>query len=145
MTTPAYRTGWVALGLGMACFAAHNAPEVIAQRWFAKTPEHARSLKYTLNPQGLIVTSDVSQQFYCWLELYGFEAVPEALLVWVSPQLFLIVPKRAFRPEDLARVLEQFDEHVGAPPRLPRFWSWMLVAIALAMAGLMLWNWLDPR
>jgi YcxB-like protein len=145
MTTASYRVGWVLLALGMAAFAAHNAPEVIAQRWFAKTPEPARSLRYTLNPQGLIVASDVSQQFYSWSDLYGFQAVPEALLVWVSAQLFLIVPKRAFGPEDLPRVVEQLERHVGPPPVLPRFWSWLLLAVGLVILALALWNRVDPR
>ncbi len=139
------RSGWVLLGLGMSCFAAHGAPEHIAQRWFAKTPEQARKPQYTLNPQGLIVVSDLSRQVYGWPELYGFQVVPEALLVWVSARLFLIIPKRAFSAHDLPRVIEQLERQVGAPPPLPRFWTWLFLAVALITLGLWLWDRLSPR
>ena len=145
MSSPEYPSGLVLLGLGVVCFAAHNAPEQIAQRWFAKTPKQARSLRYTLNPQGLIVTSEVSQRLYAWPELYGFHELADALLVWVSGELFLIVPKRAFGASDLPEVIRQLEARVGAPPALPRFWSWLLLAVALAVAALALWNRLDPR
>ncbi len=145
MSSPQYPSGLLLLGLGVVCFAAHNAPEQVAQRWFAKTPGLARSLRYTLNPQGLIVSSELSQRLYAWPELYGFHQVPEALLVWVSGELFLIVPKRAFSERDLPKVIGQFETRVGAPPALPRFWSWLLLAVALAVVALSLWNRLDPR
>lgn len=141
----AQRSGWILLGFGMACFAAHGAPEQIAQRWFAKTPELARNPRYTLTPQGLIVVSELSRQQYAWPELYGFQLVPEALLVWVSARLFLIIPKRAFSTDDLPRVIEQLEREVGAPPPLPRFWSWLFLAIALTLLASWLWNRLDPR
>jgi hypothetical protein len=145
MSSPAYPSGLLLLGLGVMCFAAHNAPEQIAQRWFAKTPSQARGIRYTLNPQGLIVTSEVSQRLYAWPELQGFHELPEALLVWVSGELFLIIPKRAFSAEDLPAVIVKLEARVGAPPALPLFWSWLLLAVALAVGALTLWNRLDPR
>jgi YcxB-like protein len=145
LSTSAYRSGWGLLAFGMSCFAAHGAPEHIAQRWFAKTPEQARNPRYTLTPQGLIVVSELSRQQYAWPELYGFQIVPEALLVWVSARLFLIIPKRAFSPDALPRVIDQLERQVGAPPPLPRFWSWLFLAIALTALALWLWNRLNPR
>ncbi len=145
MTTPSYRTGLVLFGVGILCFAAHSAPEQIATRWFAKTPRAARSLRYTLNPEGLISVSEVSHQVYPWHALLGYHQAPEAFLVWVSSQLFLIIPKRAFQAADLPKVIERFERELGAPPRLPRFWSWLLLAVASACLGLWLWNRLAPR
>jgi hypothetical protein len=145
LRTALRRSGWLLLGLGVLCFAAHDAPEQIARRWFARTPQQARNLRYTLNPQGLIVASDVTRQLYAWPDLYGFQPVPEALLVWVSAHLFLIIPKRAFSFDDLPRAIQEFERRVGAPPPLPRFWSWLLLAIALAVLLLALWNRFDPR
>lgn len=136
--------GLVVFGLG--CFAAHQAPDHIAQRWFAKTPAAARSVRYTLNPRALIVTSDVSQQAYAWRSIVGYHEAPEVLLIWVSAQLFLIVPKRAFSSDDLPRVLAELQrQELGGPPELPRFWSWLLLTAALGAIGLMLWNQLSPR
>jgi hypothetical protein len=143
------RRGIAGLGLvafGLVCFAAHQAPDHIAERWFAKTPSAARSVRYTLSPRELIVASDVSQQAYGWRSVVGYHEAPEVLLIWVSFQLFLIVPKRAFSSEDLPRVLAALQrQELGGPPELPRFWSWLLLAAVLGALGLMLWNRLSPR
>ena len=145
MTTPDYRSGVLLFAVGVVCFAAHNAPEHIAQRWFAKTPRGARDLRYTLNPQGLIVASELSQQSYAWTTLQGYRQAPDCLLVWVSSQLFIIIPKRAFKGPELPQVIERFEREVGAPPASPRFWSWLLLGVMLTLAGLWLWNRLAPR
>jgi hypothetical protein len=145
MTTPDYRRGVLLFGVGVVCFAAHNAPEHIAQRWFAKTPRGARDLRYTLNPQGLIVASELSQQSYAWTTLQGYKQAPDCLLVWVSSQLFIIVPKRAFKGSELPQVIERFEREVGAPAASPRFWSWLLLGVMLTLGGLWLWNRLAPR
>lgn len=145
MTTPDYRSGMLLFGVGVVLFAAHNAPEHIAQRWFSKTPRGARALRYTLNPQGLIVASEVSQHSYAWGDLQGYKQAPESLMVWVSSQLFIIIPKRAFNALELPQVIERFEREVGAPPVLPRFWSWLLLGILLTLGGLWLWNRLAPR
>ena len=139
------RAGWVLLGLGLACFAAYHLPDRIAQRWFARTPPGARLVKYTLGAQGLIVASELSRELHPWSKLEGFRQVPDSFLIWVSSKLFVIVPKRAFSPADLPRVVAQLEQRIGAPPALPRFWSTLGIAIVLAAAGLGLWNWLSPR
>lgn len=145
MTTPDYRSGMALFGVGVLCFAAHNAPEHIAQRWFTKTPRGARDLRFTLNPHGLIVASEVSQQMYSWPALHGFQQVPDALLVWISGQLFIIIPKRAFSREELPKVIAQLEREVGAPPAPPRFWSWLLLGAALVWGALWAWDRLVPR
>ena len=130
---------------GMACFAAHQAPEQAAARWFEKTPREARSLKYTLNPEALIVVTDVSRRAYPWRSLDAYHEAPESFLVWVSSRSFLIVPKRAFASGDLPRVAARLSREIGAAPEPPRYWSWLLGAAALVLALLGAWNWLDPR
>jgi hypothetical protein len=57
----------------------------------------------------------------------------------------LILPKRAFKPEDVPRVAARFEREVGAPPELPRYWSWLLLSGGAALALLWLWNRLSPR
>lgn len=145
MTTPDYRSGVLLFGLGVVCFAAHNAPDHIAQRWFAKTPRGARDLRYTLNAQGLIVATEVSQQSYAWPALQGYQQAPDSLLVWVSSQLFIIIPKRAFKAPELPQVIERLEHEVGGPPVLPRFWLWLLLGVVLTFGGLWSWNLLAPR
>lgn len=146
MNGPRVMAGLGLVAFGLTCFAAHQAPDHIAQRWFAKTPAAARSVRYTLSPRALIVTSDVSQQAYGWRSIVGYYEAPEVLLIWVSVQLFLIVPKRAFSSDDLPRVLAELQrQELGGPPPQPRFWSWLLLAAALGALGLMLWNRLSPR
>jgi YcxB-like protein len=139
------RSGAVLMGVGLACFAAYNVPDQIAQRWFTRTPPAARLVKYTLGAQGLIISSEASRELHEWTALHGYQEVPDSFLIWVSAKLFLIVPKRAFAAADLARVTEQLEQRLGAPPTLPRFWSWLGLAVLIALLGLALWNRLSPR
>lgn len=145
MSTGRSATGLGVFVFGVLCFAAHNAPEQIAQRWFQRTPRQARHVKYTLSSHGLIVASDAARQLYPWTSLQGFSQAPEVFLVWVSARLFLVVPRRAFQADELPRVVERFAQLVGAPPALPRFWSWLGVAVLVAAGALLLWNRLAPR
>lgn len=139
------RSGVLSIGLGLASFAAYNLPDLIAQRWFTRTPPAARLVKYTLGAQGLIITSEASRELHGWTELEGYQEVPDSFLIWVSAKLFLIVPKRAFATADLARVTEQLEQRLGAPPALPRFWSRLGLAVLIALLALSLWNRLSPR
>jgi hypothetical protein len=145
MTTPRFGTGLAVFVLGIACFAAHNAPDQAAARWFSKTPRAARSVRYTLSGSGFIVVSDAARQAYPWRALWGYHQAPEAFLLWVSSRSFLIVPKRAFESQQLPRIAARLEREVGAPPELPRFWAWLGLALALGLALLWLWNQLDPR
>ena len=145
MTTPDVATGVGALVLGLSCFAAHNAPDQAASRWFQKTPRDARSLRYTVNPEALIVVSDVSQGVYQFRSLEGYFQAPDSFLLWVNGRSFLIVPKRAFNPEDVPKVAARLQHEVGAPPELPRYWTWLLVSGGVALGVLWLWNRLAPR
>jgi len=139
------RSGAVAMALGLACFAAYHVPDQIAGRWFARTPPAARLVKYTLGAHGLIIASEASHELHEWSALQGYQEVPDSFLIWVSAKLFLIVPKRAFAAADLARVTERLEQRLGAPPALPRFWSWLGLAVLGALLGLALWNRLSPR
>lgn len=145
MTAADERVGVLLFGVGVLSFAAHNAPDHIAQRWFQKTPRAARDQRYTLNAQGLIVSSEISRRLYTWSTLHGFWQAPDSLLVWVSSQLFIIIPKRAFQTADLPAVVARLEREVGAPAELPRFWSRLLALMALVLVSLWLWNRLSPR
>jgi len=139
------RLGALVCGLGLSCFAAYHVPDQIARRWFARTAPAARLVKFTLGPQGLIVTSEAARELHEWSRLYGYQQVPDSFLIWVSPKLFVIVPKRAFSAADLPRASQMLEQRLGAPPHLPRFWSWLALAAVLAALGLALWNRLSPR
>jgi hypothetical protein len=145
MTTRAFGAGLAVFLVGIACFAAHNAPDQAAARWFAKTPRQARSVRYTLNATGLIVVSDAARQAYSWRSLEGYHQAPEVFLLWVSSRSFLVVPKRAFEQQALPRIAERFERELGAPPELPRFWSWLALVVVAAVALLAVWNRLAPR
>lgn len=145
MLTPHFRSGLALFGFGALCFALHNAPEHIASRWFARTPSAARGLKYTLSPDALIVSSQVSQSHYRWPSLFGFYRTERALLVWVSQNTFLIIPERAFSEADLPKVVERLERELGGPPPLPRLGAYLTVTFVIAAFALWLWNRLAPR
>lgn len=137
--------GLCALALGLACFAAHNAPEHAAARWYRQTPPRARLMRFTLNADELIVTSDVSSRVYRWASLYGQYQTSESFLVWIDARSFLILPKRAFEPQVLPRVAARLERELGGAPPLSGFWSLLLGCVALILGLLWLWNWAAPR
>jgi hypothetical protein len=139
------RLGVVGCGLGLLGFAAYHLPDQIAQRWFARTPPAARQVKYTLHAQGIIITSELSRELHEYQRLYGYQEVPDSFLIWVSPSLFVIVPRRAFAEDALPRVRARLEQALGAPPLLPHFWRWLILTALLAGLLLALWNWLSPR
>jgi hypothetical protein len=139
------RLGALGCGLGLLGFAAYHLPDQIARRWFAHTPPAARLVKYTLSERGLIVSSELSRQLHAYERLYGYQQVPDSFLIWISARLFVIVPKRAFAPDDVVRVSARLEQSLGAPPLLPRFWRWLALALLLAVLLLALWNTLSPR
>jgi hypothetical protein len=145
LTTPHRVAGAVALTTGIACFAAHNAPELAAARWYRKTPPRARSMRYTLNAEALIVASELSTRAYPWPSLLGHHQAPESFLVWVDARSFLILPKRAFEPAELERVALRLAHEVGGPPPLSPLWARLFAGAAAVLALWWLWNWLDPR
>lgn len=137
--------GVCALALGLACFAAHDAPEHAAARWYRQTPPRARSMRFTLNADALIVTSDLSSRAYGWRSLLGQHQTAEAFLVWIDARAFLILPKRAFQPEELPRVAARLERELGGAPPLSPFWPLLLGCVALIVTLLWLWNWAAPR
>lgn len=139
------RLGALGCGLGLLGFAAYHLPEQIARHWFAHTPPAARRVKYTLGAQGLIISSELSRELHDYHRLYGYQQVPDSFLIWTTARLFVIVPKRAFAPEDVPRVSARLEQQLGAPPLLPRFWRWLALAVLLAGSLLVLWNRLAPR
>lgn len=145
LTTPRLGSGVAALALGVAGFAAHNAPEHAAARWYRQTPPPARLIRFTLNAEALIVSSDVSTRGYPWPSLLGQHQAPESFLVWIDARSFLILPKRAFEPEELPRVAARLERELGEAPPLSPFWSLLFASIAAIALLLWLWNWLDPR
>lgn len=145
LTTPRLWPGLAALVFGLGCFAAHNAPEHAAARWYRQTPARARQMRFTLNPEALIVTTELSSRAYPWASLLGQHQAPLAFLVWIDARSFLIVPKRAFEPEQLQDVAARLQRELGGAPPLSRFWSLLFVSVALILGLLWLWNWADPR
>jgi hypothetical protein len=136
--------GVALLALGFAATLAYNVPEVVAGRWFSKTPPQARAVKYTLNPQGLVVVSEAAKRFHPWAELEGLSEGPATFLVWVDDKRYLVIPKRAFATPDVERAAKLFRSHLAAPRKArPAVPLWLVAALGLAL--LLLWNWLSPR
>jgi hypothetical protein len=137
--------GAALLLLGLFSTVAHNAPEHIAGRWYAKTPPKARSVKYTLNPQGLVIVSELSKEFQPWVKLQGLSEAPETFMVWLDEKVFVIIPKRAFSGADVARASELLRSRLGEKQRDPRPLIPLWLVALLGLAALLLWNWLWPR
>lgn len=145
LTTPHFAAGCLTLSLGVALGMSERAADHAARRWFARTPPAERHLRFTLGPHGLIVAGRQSRVLHPWPSLYAFHPTRRSLLVWVSPRLFLVLPRRAFRTSELPAITRNFEQRVGSPPQTPRFLAWL--GLTLALAGLLLWTWnqLAPR
>lgn len=137
--------GAVLLGLGLFAMVAYNAPEHIAGRWYQRTPPKARAVKYTVGPQGLVIVSELSKEFHPWNKLHAVGEAPDTFMIWLDEKLFVVVPKRAFAPDDVARVSKLLLSRLGAKQREPRPLLPLWLVAVLGAAALLLWNWLFPR
>jgi YcxB-like protein len=137
--------GAALLGLSLFSTLAYNAPEQIAGRWYAKTPPNARAVKLTLNPQGLVVVSDIGKQFQPWVKLHGVSEAPDTFMVWLDEKMFVVIPKRAFAAGDLERASRLLHARLGEKQRDPRPFLPLWAVALLGVALLLLWNWLWPR
>lgn len=137
--------GAVLLGLGLFATIAYNAPEHIASRWYQRTPPKARAVKYTLNPQGLVIVSELSKEFYPWAKLYALGEAPDTFMIWRDEKLFVVMPKRAFAPDDVARASKLLSARLGEKQKDPRPLVPIWLVALLGVLALLLWNWLFPR
>jgi hypothetical protein len=137
--------GAVLLGLGLFSTVAYNAPEHIASRWYQRTPAKARAVKYTLSPQGLVIVSELSKEFHPWTELHALGEAPDTFMIWIDEKLFVVVPKRAFAPDDVGRASKLLLSRLGEKQRDPRPLLPLWLVAVLGAAALLLWNWLFPR
>lgn len=137
--------GAVLLGLGLFATVAYNAPEHIASRWYQRTPPKARAVTYTLGPQGLVIVSELSREFHPWAKLNAVGEAPDTFMIWLDEKLFVVVPKRAFAPEDVARVSELLRSRLGEKQSEPRPLIPIWLVALLGVVALLLWNWLFPR
>jgi YcxB-like protein len=137
--------GAVLLGLGLFAMVGYNAPEHIASRWYQRTPPKARSVKYTLNPQGLVIVSELSKEFHPWAKLQAVGEAPDTFMIWLDEKVFVVMPKRAFSAADVARVSALLFARLGAKQRDPRPLIPIWLVALLGVVALLLWNWLFPR
>jgi hypothetical protein len=137
--------GVTLLGLGLFAMLAYNAPEHIAARWYEKTPPNARAVKYTLNPQGLVIVSDVGKQFQPWLKMQGVTEAPDTFMIWLDEKLFVVIPKRAFAAADIERAARLLCSRLGEKQHAPRPLVPLWLVALLGLLLLVLWNWLYPR
>ncbi len=136
----------VAMGVvGALLLGAHNVIDAVAVRWYQKTPEHARSLRFTLSSSQLIVASGGEVRAYEWRRVHAQVETANLFLVWISPKLFLIVPKRAFEAAELDAVRARLRRSAGSRP--PATFSTYPYALLIAggLLALWLWNTLAPR
>jgi len=102
--------------------------------------------KFRFDDYGLSVESSLRQHRLAWVSLARQLETPESLVVFTTPQTLFVIPKRAFKADQvdalrqlcLSRIVQR-PEHAtaGSPKRLLFAW------LALIIAFLAIWHFLN--
>ncbi|HEV8548437.1 MAG TPA: YcxB family protein [Polyangiaceae bacterium] len=65
-----------------------------------------KTVEYVFDEQGYQTRAPDREARADWTSLHGFAETPEAFLLFVSPQLVIVIQKRALSPADQAQLLE---------------------------------------
>ena len=92
---------------------------------------------------GFSASSSLRQHRLAWSALARYVETPEAFAIYTTPRTLLVVPKRAFRTAEAARVSELLKARVSARPVSPAAGAvlkrLLLVWLALIVAFLTIW------
>src|SRR6185369_12955584 len=72
----------------------------------------AGATQFRFEDYGLTVNSSLRQQRFAWSALSRFIQAPTAFLIYTTPRAVFVVPKRAFRDVDIARIAERLKAKI---------------------------------
>jgi hypothetical protein len=127
----------LALGIG--------ALPLLRARWAKRVMRDAApgETTFRFDEAGVQATNSLRRHELKWVGLMQQVETSSSFLICASPRLLLVVPKRAFRADDLQRLRQMLQQRIAAkrqPSRLPRL---LLLWCAVFIAILVVWQFLS--
>jgi hypothetical protein len=123
------------------------APRITAHRVFAAIARAGdTNASYRFDQDGVTIRSAGSTTSFAYRKLVQVREVKTALLLYTTPQIANIVPKRAFSVDGLDRLRALLATHVKTPiRRLGSGTRLVILWAALVLAFLVTWQFLSSR
>ena len=112
-----------------------------------RPPARELDTTYELDASGYAISTPSSTARTAWQAVHHVREVESAFLIYVTPHVQMVWPKRAFADSDVPRVRALLQAHVvpkGSKDRT-KLWSWLLTVLILV--GLFVYNFIrtPPR
>ena len=135
-------SGAVAMMFGFLGLWQTLGPKYLARQHMQGLNDDEIPVRYRFDQEGLTISGSWGQSLYRYRGIHAYFEYRTTILVQTGPVLRMVVPKRAFAPEDLKTVLELLKSNVkprtaasgGLSPAL----LWRLVALWVAVLLLVL-------
>ena len=102
------------LGLLLGGFVAFGT-RILLRRAFMKEPSLQLETKNIISEDGLVLTTSRAETKLNWSAFIRYTETKDIFVLYVQSRMFHIIPKRAFRAEDVITLREMFSSHISAP------------------------------
>jgi len=85
-------------------------PDVLARRKFRTDGKIRREMNVEFSEEGVRALAVGMESFSAWKNFAGYAESSGVFLLFLSPKLFLLFPKRSFDPADIPRFRHQLGE-----------------------------------
>ena len=115
------------------------------RRQLRSMAEDTRDIEYQFSEDLLEIRTAISQSQHRYEALVKYAVGKHSLLVYVTPYVAQIIPKRAFREEELAQVERWLRARVKpVPKRVNPYLRFLVLWALLIVASLTLWQLMSP-
>lgn len=135
---------WFAFGVGLIAYAQLRRSGQ-GRRLIAAMKEAEREVSYRFDPQGVNITTPVTDVSLKYAALHHQIESDTAFLLYMKERVAQIVPKRAFDANGLEQIRRWLGVQVKSRPASHKLWRLFLIWFVLAAAFMVTWYWLAPR
>lgn len=114
-----------------------------ANRALENRTEQERNITWEFDDAGYRIVTPSSETRAAWDTVHRTVEGKTSFLLYPASNVFQIIPKRAFRAEELPRIRELFKTRVTPRPQKSMFSRALLLWILLIVAFLAIWQFLD--
>jgi len=108
------RVSWFALGFAVLwLIAVRIAPGLQARQQFRRMPSAQAPARVTISDSGMHVESKHSDSHVMWSTYIGWSEGKSVFVLFPQPRIYVPIPKRAFKDEQLSEFREILRRNVG--------------------------------
>jgi len=116
LSTPDYLQAFIGFLLGGFLTFGRS---ILVRRTFKKEPSLQLETNVVVSDDGLIITNSRGEGKLNWSAFIRYTEAKEVFVLYVQSRIFYIIPKRAFRAEEVVMLREMFNRHISRPAGSP--------------------------